>query len=112
MAIETLAQEEILEGGVMAADDRWIIQWSSVLAGAIAAGALSFILVSFGIAIGLGLSSTSPTWRDASSALALLSGLYLILQAVVSFGFGGCIAGRTAWPAPALAAIDDDGERP
>jgi hypothetical protein len=111
MAIEALAQEEVLEGGVMAADEGWTIQWGSVLAGAFAAGALSFILVSFGIAIGLGLSSSSPTWRDASSALALLSGFYLILQAVVSFGCGGYIAGRTASPAPVLAAIDDDGER-
>jgi len=28
-------------------------------------------------------------------ALALLSGLYLIIQAVISFGVGGYIAGRT-----------------
>jgi hypothetical protein len=72
---------------------------------------MSFILVSFGVAIGLGVSSASPTWRDASAALALLSGLYLIIQAIVSFGFGGYIAGRTARPAPALATLEDDGER-
>ncbi|GLR84937.1 hypothetical protein GCM10007857_16470 [Bradyrhizobium iriomotense] len=100
-----------MEGGVPAAEGRWAIQWSSVLAGAFAAGALSFILVSFGVAIGLGVSSTSPTWRDASSALALLSGFYLILQAIVSFGFGGYIAGRIARPAAALVTIEDDGER-
>ncbi|MGY8663775.1 hypothetical protein Q3C01_15580 [Bradyrhizobium sp. UFLA05-109] len=111
MTIEALVQEEVMEGGVPAAEGRWAIQWSSVLAGAFAAGALSFILVSFGLAIGLGVSSTSPTWRDASSALALLSGLYLILQAIVSFGFGGYIAGRIARPAPALTAVEDDGER-
>jgi hypothetical protein len=39
--------------------------------------------------------STAPSWRDASAALALLSGLYLISQAAVSFGIGGYIAGRT-----------------
>ncbi|WFU37824.1 hypothetical protein QA640_25570 [Bradyrhizobium sp. CB82] len=111
MTIEALVQEEVMEGSVPAAEGRWTIQWSSVLAGAFAAGALSFILVSFGVAIGLGVSSTSPTWRDASSALALLSGLYLILQAIVSFGFGGYIAGRIARPGPALATIEDDGER-
>ncbi|WP_284263370.1 hypothetical protein [Bradyrhizobium iriomotense] len=111
MTIEALVQEEVMEGGVPAAEGRWAIQWSSVLAGAFAAGALSFILVSFGVAIGLGVSSTSPTWRDASSALALLSGFYLILQAIVSFGFGGYIAGRIARPAAALVTIEDDGER-
>src|SRR5262249_48850413 len=33
-------------------------------------------------------------WRDASAVLALLSGIYLILQALLSFGFGGYLAGR------------------
>jgi hypothetical protein len=111
MAIETLVQDEVMEGGVVSAEERRSIQWSSVIAGAFAAGAMSFILVSFGVAIGLGVSSASPTWRDTSAALALLSGLYLIIQAIVSFGFGGYIAGRTARPAPALVTIEDDGER-
>jgi hypothetical protein len=111
MTMETLIREEIMEGGGVAADDRRIIQWSSVIAGALAAGAMSFILVGFGVAVGLGVSSASPTWRDASVALALLSGLYLIIQAIISFGFGGYIAGRTARPAPAMAASEDDGER-
>lgn len=111
MAIETLVREDVMEGGVTTAEDRWSIQWSSVVAGAFASGAMSFILVSFGVAIGLGVSSASPSWRDASAALALLSGLYLIIQAIISFGFGGYIAGRTARPAPGLASIEDDRER-
>jgi hypothetical protein len=111
MTMETLIREEIMEGGGVAADDRRIIQWSSVIAGALAAGAMSFILVGFGVAVGLGVSSASPTWRDASAALALLSGLYLIIQAIISFGFGGYVAGRTTRPAPAITTIEDDGER-
>jgi hypothetical protein len=111
MTIEALVQEEIIESRLPVAEDRWGIQWSSIVAGAFAAAALSFILVSFGVAVGLGISSTSPTWRDASAALALLSGLYLILQAVASFGFGGYIAGRVTRNAAALSAIDDEGER-
>ncbi|QOZ09328.1 phage holin family protein [Bradyrhizobium sp. CCBAU 51765] len=110
MTVETLVREEIMEGGLEGEAPR-TIQWSSVFAGALAAGAMSFILLSFGVAIGLGVSSASPTWRDASAALALLSGLYLMIQAIVSFGFGGYIAGRTTRPAPALATIEDDGER-
>ncbi|MEY9185255.1 hypothetical protein ABIG06_006756 [Bradyrhizobium sp. USDA 326] len=109
--METLIREDVMEGGAATADDRRTIQWSSVFAGALAAGAMSFILIGFGVAIGLGVSSASPTWRDASAALALLSGLYLIIQAIISFGFGGYIAGRTTRPAPALATIEDDGER-
>lgn len=111
MTIETLVQEDVMEGGAGMAEERRSIQWSSVIAGALAAGAMSFILVSFGVAIGLGVSSASPSWRDASAALALLSGLYLIIQAIISFGFGGYIAGRTARPAPALAKSEDEAER-
>jgi len=74
------------------------LQWTPVIAGALAATALSLILVTFAAAVGLGVSSSAPTWRDASAALWLLSGLYLILQAVVSFAFGAYIAGRLRRP--------------
>jgi hypothetical protein len=70
------------------------LQWTPVIAGALAATALSLIFVTFAAAVGLGVSSTAPTWRDASAALWILSGLYLILQAIISFGFGAYIAGR------------------
>jgi hypothetical protein len=71
------------------------ISWSPVFGGAISAAALSSVLLAFGLAVGLSVASTSPTWRDTSAALALLSGLYLLLQALVAFGLGGYVAGRT-----------------
>lgn len=86
---------ELASGPVTTRDSRASFQWGAVIAGALAATALSFIMLSFGGAIGLSVASTSPSWRDASAALALLSGLYLIIQAVLSFGLGGYIAGRT-----------------
>jgi MFS family permease len=70
------------------------LTWGPAVAGAIAATALAFVLDSFGVAIGLALSSASPTWRDTSFALVLLSGLYLVLAALASYGLGGYIAGR------------------
>ena len=51
------------------------LTWGPAVAGAIAASALAFVLDSFGVAIGLALSSASPAWRDTSFALVLLSGL-------------------------------------
>ncbi|MGE5270197.1 MAG: hypothetical protein ACM3JG_11055 [Thiohalocapsa sp.] len=77
------------------------LSWTAVIAGAILAAALSLVLVAFGSAIGLSVASTAPTWRDTSATLAALSGLYLLLTAAVSFGFGGYIAGRlrTRWNA-------------
>ena len=70
------------------------VEWTPVLAGAIAASALSFVLFTFGSSLGIALASSSPSWRDASVALAALSGLYIILVTIASFGFGGYLAGR------------------
>ena len=70
------------------------LNWGPVIAGAIAASALAFVLDSFGLALGLAISSASPAWRDTSFALVLLSGLYLVLVALASYGLGGYIAGR------------------
>jgi len=68
-------------------------EWGPIIAGAIAAAALAFVLHSFALAIGLSVSSTAPTWRDASFALVALSGLYIILAALASYGLGGYLAG-------------------
>ncbi|WKA27661.1 hypothetical protein [Bradyrhizobium roseum] len=87
------------------------LQWSPIVLGALAATALSSVLLTFAVTIGLGVTSTAPTWRDASAALAILSGLYLIIQAVISFGLGGYIAGHTrtptATPAVGTAVVDE-----
>lgn len=80
------------------------VQWSAVIAGSIAAAALAFVLHSFAAAIGLAVSSTAPTWRDASVGLWLLSGLYLIVVALAAYGLGGYIAGRMRPPFPGALA--------
>jgi hypothetical protein len=64
-----------------------------VIAGAITAAALASVLHAFAGAIGLAVSSTAPTWRDASIALWILSGIYLILVALLAYGVGGYVAG-------------------
>jgi hypothetical protein len=71
------------------------VQWGPVVAGAIAAAALAFVLHAFAVSLGLAVGSAAPTWRDASAVLWLASGLYLILVALVAYGLGGYIAGRT-----------------
>jgi hypothetical protein len=99
-------------------DNRWhFLEWSPIMLGAFAATALSSVLLGFGVTVGLGVSSTAPTWRDASAALAILSGLYLILQAILSFGLGGYLAGRMRGAGATVAratladAVVDETER-
>jgi hypothetical protein len=82
------------------------LHWTPIVAGAIVAAALSFVLLSFGSAIGLAVGSPSSTWRDTSSILVLLGGLWLLLTALASFGLGGYLAGRlrASW---SVAAPDE-----
>ena len=80
------------------------ISWGAVIAGAIAASALTFVLITFGAAIGLAIASPSATWRDTSVALALLSGLWLLLTAIASFALGGYLAGRLRGTADSTTA--------
>jgi len=68
--------------------------WGAIIVGALTAAALAFVMHSFAVAIGLAVSSTAPTWRDASLALVALSGLYLMLAALISYGVGGYVTGR------------------
>ena len=83
------------------------IQWKAIIAGAVAAAALAFVLHAFAAAIGISASSAAPTWRDASMALVLLSGLYLLLAAAASYAFGGYIAARAESRLSARADVDE-----
>ena len=70
------------------------VRWPTIIAGAVAGAAVAFVLMAFAAAIGLAVASPSPTWRDASAWLALLSGVWVLLVQVFSFALAGYIAGR------------------
>jgi hypothetical protein len=70
------------------------IHWSAVFVGALVAVATSLVLTAFGLAIGLSVSPSAPTWRSASWLLGLLSGLWVLVVAVGSLAAGGYLAGR------------------
>jgi len=93
MAISESVEAIAVPEGIAVPENISYVSWTPVVLGALVAAAFSSILLAFGATIGLAVTSTAPTWRDASAALALLSGLYLIVQAAVSFGAGGYIAG-------------------
>jgi hypothetical protein len=78
------------------------VEWGAIFAGAVTAAALAFILHAFASTVGLAVSSTAPTWRDASIGLWILSGVYLVVVALASYGLGGYVAGllRTRHAAP------------
>ena len=80
---------EIVEG----ARENSLIHWSAVIAGAVAAAALSFVLITFGASIGLSLVSPWPGQSYSRTALSIAAAWALIVP-IASLLVGGYIAGR------------------
>jgi hypothetical protein len=74
------------------------VSWGAILAGAFAAAALSFILLSIGTAFGLSVASPwDINGREAAEAAATAgigAAVFLIVIHAISSGLGGYLAGR------------------
>lgn len=70
------------------------ISWAAVLAGSAVTAALTLLLLSLGV--GLGMSAVSPWGGSGVSATTFKvgAGLYLIVIAMIASGLGGHITGR------------------
>jgi hypothetical protein len=88
LAIE---EAELIDGGPA-------VSWGAIIAGALSAAALSFVLLAIGAAFGL--SVTSPwdfTGREAGEAAAAVgigTAIFLIVVHALASGVGGYLAGR------------------
>jgi hypothetical protein len=69
------------------------IHWGAIVAGAVAAAAITLILIAFGA--GVGFSAISP-WSTtaASTSFHIAAGLYFIVTAMFASSIGGYLAGR------------------
>jgi hypothetical protein len=70
------------------------VAWSAIIAGALAAAAMSLIL--FVLGSGLGLTLVSP-WSSAGmngAAFAITTAIWLVVTQWLSAGVGGYLAGR------------------
>lgn len=95
---------------VVVAPPRYV-EWGPVIAGAVAASAISFVLLAFGAAIGL---SATSAWPDRGISLPVTFILFAIWVALVqagSFAAGGYIAGRlrSGWDGPLIERQFRDG---
>ena len=95
MVIETIEAVEISN----AIDENPAVSWAAVVAGAVAAAALTLVLLAFGA--GMGFSSVSA-WGNlgvSAGTFQISTGVYLIVVAMLASTIGGYIAGRlrTKW---------------
>lgn len=74
------------------------VSWGAILAGGVAAAAVTLILLAFGA--GVGFSAVSP-WSSAATTTTfhVATGLYFIVTAMIASAIGGYLAGRLrrAW---------------
>src|SRR5207249_11049127 len=75
------------------------VSWGAIIAGGVAASALTLMLLVFGV--GMGFATVSP-WSNAgisSTTRSIGAGLYLIVVAMLSSTIGGYLTGRlrTKW---------------
>lgn len=88
-------QEEIVVAGPAIADDgRSYVDWPAIFAGTVVATAISFLLVTFGSAVGLSLTSAYEGEGMSLTWFAIAAGLWLLWVQVSSFFAGGYLAGR------------------
>src|SRR3981081_1266176 len=76
------------------------LEWGPVILGALGATAISLVLLTFGAALGLSVVSPYPYAGISANGLAVLTGTYVALVTVASFGAGGYLAGRLRAPWP------------
>jgi hypothetical protein len=70
------------------------LDWKAIIAGAIAAAAISGLLTAFGAAIGLSLTSAHRTSGLSITTLAIAAALWMVMVHIWSFAAGGYLAGR------------------
>ena len=70
------------------------VDWAAIIAGAVAALAISGLLTAFGAAIGLSLTSAHRGSGLSLTSLAIAAALWMVMVHVWSFTVGGYLAGR------------------
>ena len=81
------------------------VSWGAVLAGGIAAAAVTLVLLAFGV--GVGFSVVSP-WSDqgvSSTTLHVGAGIYLVVVAMLASTVGGYLAGRLGTVGPGCTTM-------
>jgi len=70
------------------------VEWPAILAGAVLAAAISFVLLTFGTSIGLSLTSPWPGSGMSAKMVAAIAVFWVMIQQIGAFLAGGYVAGR------------------
>lgn len=98
MAHLTPAEAERAESIALATSDASYVDWPAIFAGTALALTLSFVLLTFGSAIGLSMTSFEPGEGVSLRWMAIASGIWFLWVAITASGAGGYMAGRLRRP--------------
>lgn len=88
-----LIEETVVTSGV-SDDPRSYLDWPAIFAGAVLAAAISLVLLTFGSAIGLSLTSAREGQSASLFWIAIVGGLWILWVQVSASIAGGYLAGR------------------
>lgn len=94
MTLPTSHDDAAVVGTGRSSDQGCYIDWAAIIAGAVLASAISFVLFTFGSAIGLSLASPLDAENPAPIVFVIATAIWFIWVAVSSFMAGGYLAGR------------------
>jgi hypothetical protein len=78
---------------------RSYVEWGPIVAGAVSAAAIAFVLLTFGSAIGLSAASPWPNAGLPVWLVAIIGAVWLLVVQAGSYALGGYLAGRMRAPA-------------
>lgn len=73
--------------------DNAYVDWCAVIAGAVTASAISFVLFAFGTGIGLSIASPYPAESVSPLVFAIVLSLWILVVTIISFLTGGYFTG-------------------
>ena len=78
----------------VASEERSYVDWPAIIAGTVVASAISLVLLTFGSALGLSLTSAYEGAGMSAAGFAIAAALWLVWVQVSGFFAGGYLTGR------------------
>ena len=78
---------------------RGLVDWPAIIAGGVIAAGMSFLLLSFGSAVGLAVASPFANEGASAATIGIMAVLWFAFTQLYSFAVGGYVAGRLRSPA-------------
>ncbi|HWK65018.1 MAG TPA: hypothetical protein VNS34_08765 [Rhizobiaceae bacterium] len=90
----SLTHEDAPIATTISTDERSYVDWPAILAGTVLASAIAFVLLTFGSAVGLSLTSAHEESGMSLFWLAIVAALWLLWVQISAYLAGGYLTGR------------------